>query len=384
MRRKLRIGVTCYPTFGGSGVVATSVGVGMAALGHKVHFISYDLPRRLERFTEGVYFHEVELIENPVFLNPPYTLALASKMVDVATYHDLDVMHVHYAVPHATSAYLAKQIMAEKAPKIITTLHGTDITLVGSERTYLPITRFSIMQSDAVTAPSKYLRAATYDKLNIPTTCPIDVISNFVDTEEYAPKECTTSKSIKSCLDIPSNEKVLAHVSNFRPVKRVADVVRIFAEVQKQIPSRLFLVGDGPDRANIEAQVRDLKLTDKVNFLGKQDSTADVLNCCDVFLLPSNNESFGLAALEAMSCGLPVVASNTEGIPEVVTQGKNGFLSPVGDVAGMSRDVIKLLTDRSLYNDLSQEARKTAVEKFSMKAKLLEYEDLYYRVLAIT
>lgn len=382
MRRKLKIGVTCYPTFGGSGVVAASVGMGLAKLGHKVHFVSYAVPRRVERFTEGVFFHEVELIENPVFLNPPYTLALASKLVDVASYHSLDVLHVHYAVPHATSAYLARQIMGEKAPKIITTLHGTDITLVGSERTYLPITRFSIMESDAVTAPSKFLKAATYDKLNIPTECPIDVISNFVDTSVFKPRSASYEKTVRACLGIEESEKVLAHVSNFRPVKRVADVIRVFAKVREVMAARLFMVGDGPERANAEALVRELGLDHQVFFLGKQESTAEILQSSDLFLLPSSNESFGLAALEAMACGAPVVASNAEGIPEVVTNGETGFLSPVGDVAGMSEGALRILNDQKLYRTMSDNA-VSAAAGFSMDSKLKDYESLYYRVLGM-
>lgn len=383
MKRRLKIGVTCYPTFGGSGVVAASVGMGLARLGHKVHFISYAVPRRVERFTEGVFFHEVELIENPVFLNPPYTLALASKIVDVASYHSLDVLHVHYAVPHATSAYLARQIMGDKAPKIITTLHGTDITLVGSERTYLPITRFSIMESDAVTAPSKFLKAATYDKLNIPTECGIDVISNFVDVEAFKPSEVPYEKRVRARLGVDASEKVLAHVSNFRPVKRVSDVVRVFAKIREEMAAKLLLVGDGPERANVEALVRELGLDRQVYFLGKQESTAEILQSADLFLLPSNNESFGLAALEAMACGVPVVASNAEGIPEVVMNGENGFLSGVGDIADMTRNALRILKDDELYKTISANARATATSRFAMESKLKDYESLYYRVLGI-
>ena len=304
MDKKLKIGITCYPTFGGSGVVATEVGMAMAARGHKVHFICYDVPRRLDRFMENVYFHEVEVRDNPLFTYPPYSLALASKMVEVVEYEGLDLLHVHYAVPHATSAYLARKILAEKSPKIITTLHGTDITLVGNERSYLPITRFSIIKSDGVTAPSHFLKHATYDKLNVPTDSEIEIIPNFIDTSKYLPRKQAQCRDIRKALPgCTENKKVMVHISNFRPVKRISDVVSVFNLVSQKVDSHLVLVGDGPERSKIERLVHEKGLSENVSFLGKQESIVEILQNGDLFLLPSKNESFGLAALEAQSCG---------------------------------------------------------------------------------
>ncbi|MBX7139058.1 MAG: N-acetyl-alpha-D-glucosaminyl L-malate synthase BshA [Oligoflexia bacterium] len=381
--RKLRIGITCYPTYGGSGVIATEIGMGMAKRGHRVHFICSDVPRRLDRFTENIFFHEVETHEYPLFPFPHYDLALASKMVEVATYEKLDLLHVHYAVPHATSAYLARQILGRGAPKIITTLHGTDITLVGHERGYLPITRFSITQSTAVTAPSMFLKHATYDKLNVPTDFPIEVIPNFVDTSVFKPIEGPSQKFLKHCAACKEKEPVLTHISNFRPVKRVEDVVRVFEIVQREIPCGLVFVGDGPTRYNAEALVRELGLEQRVCFLGKQESIAEVLQGSTVFLLPSKNESFGLAALEAMSCGVPVVASKAEGLPEVVLHGETGFLSEVGDVSDMAANVLRLLREPALYRKLSHAGRKLAVEKYEFEKLMTRYEEYYFQVLGL-
>ena len=367
-RESLKIGITCYPTFGGSGVIATEIGMAMARRGHQVHFISYDIPRRLNRFTDNIYFHEVEVKEYPLFQYPPYSLGLASKIVDVATYEGLDLLHAHYAVPHATSAYLAAQVLADKAPKIITTLHGTDITLVGNERSYLPITRFSIMKSDGVTAPSQYLRQATYDKLNIPSSSPISVIPNFVDTTHYSP---TTERDFTALSKIfgrcSAEEKIIVHVSNFRPVKRVPDVIRVFEKVNREENAHLVLIGDGPERSSVENLVRELELCDKVCFLGKQESFVNILQHADVFLLPSESESFGLAALEAMSCGVPVVASNTDGIPEVIADKETGFLSEVGDIESMSKNVLHILQQEENRKTLSKAARKRVEEEFELE-----------------
>ena len=378
-RRPLNIGITCYPTYGGSGVIATELGMAMAARGHRVHFIAYDIPRRLNRFLDNVFFHEVELRENPVFLNPPYTLALCSKMVDVATNEKIDLLHVHYAVPHATSAYLAKQILRARAPKILTTLHGTDITLVGHDRSYLPITRFSIEQSDEVTAPSQFLKEATFQKLGISPDRSLLVIPNFVDIDEFKPltgdTPCAPRPRLSEC---STNDKVLIHVSNFRPVKQVDQVVKVFDLVQKQIPCHLILVGDGPERSSIEQLVKELGLRKKVCFFGKQDSVAEILQRSHVFLLPSKNESFGLAALEAMSCGIPVVASRVEGIPEVVIDGEVGFLATPDDVEEMAKHTLTLLKDDALYSRMSKQARKLAVEKYSKEALATQFENLYY------
>ena len=380
--KSLRIGITCYPTYGGSGVVATEIGMEMARRGHRVHFICYDVPRRLDRFTENVYFHEVEISEYPLFEFTPYSLALASKMVEVCTYEELQILHVHYAIPHAASAYLAKKILGEKAPKVITTLHGTDITLVGNDRSYLPITRFTITESDGITAPSKYLRAATYDKLNVSTKYDIEIIPNFVDLKKFAPVPERNQQQVNKMLGAcPKSEKILTHVSNFRPVKRLSDVISVFAEVHKQIPCHLVLVGDGPERSRIENLVHERGLTKSVCFMGKLQDFTEVLQCSDLFLLPSETESFGLAALEALSCGVPVVASRIGGVPEVVTHGEVGFLSDVGDIADMSKHALKLLTDDNLLRQFSQNARNRAVELFSQEKMCDRYESYYYEIL---
>lgn len=382
MNDKLTVGIVCYPTFGGSGVVATEIGMGLAARGHKVHFISYDVPRRLDTLRDNIFFHEVEVRDYPLFTYPPYSLALTSKMVEVATYERLDILHVHYAVPHATSAYLAHQILGKQAPKIITTLHGTDITLVGSDRSYLPITRFSITESDAVTAPSEYLRRATYDKLNVPTATHIEVIPNFVDTELYKPATELEMSNRAQVLGICKNaEKVITHVSNFRAVKRVTDVVKIFAKIAANFKAHLILVGDGPERSNVERLVHDLNLVGKVCFLGKQNSFEKILKVSDLFLLPSESESFGLAALEAMSCGVPVIASDVHGIPEVVKDGVVGFLSDVGDVEKMGADAVRLLGDKKLHDAFRNAARKVVEDNYKQTDLVPRYEQYYWKVL---
>lgn len=380
--RPLQIGISCYATYGGSGVIAAEIGMAMARRGHRVHFIGNDVPRRLDRFQENIYFHEVELQDYPVFVTPPYALSLASKMVEVSTYEKLDLLHVHYAVPHATSAYLARQVLGDKAPKIITTLHGTDITLVGNARSYLPITRFSIMESDGITAPSQYLKQATYDKLNVPTSLPIEVIGNFIDGERFKPAECHTVEKVKTCFkEHTGRERILVHTSNFRPVKRISDVVKIFALVQKQIPTRLLLIGDGPERSRVEDEVRAAGLNENVRFLGKLETFEDILQQSDVFLLPSESESFGLAALEAMACGIPVVASRAGGIPEVVVHGKTGFLSDVGDVQDMANNVLTILNDSTLAESMCRESRKRAVDTFAMEHLVNRYETYYEQIL---
>ena len=380
--RQLRIGITCYPTFGGSGVIATEIGMALARRGHRVHFICYDVPRRLDRFMENVFFHEVEVHDYPLFVYPPYPLSLASKIVEVTTYEKLDLLHVHYAVPHATSAYLAKQVLGDAAPKIITTLHGTDITLVGNDRSYLPITRFSIQQSDGVTAPSNYLRHATYDKLNISTDTRIEIIPNFVDIEHYRPgnpeAEPMLPHILKRCTKL---DKIITHVSNFRAVKRIPDVIRVFAKIQEQLPAHLVLIGDGPERSKAESLARELGIAERVCFLGKQDEFVPVLQESHLFLLPSETESFGLAALEAMSCGVPVIASNVHGIPEVIQNGKTGYLTEVGDVDAMAAAAIEVLSDCDLHLQLSKNARNRAVEFYSLPAIIDRYEAYYYEVL---
>ncbi|MCB0343683.1 MAG: N-acetyl-alpha-D-glucosaminyl L-malate synthase BshA [Bdellovibrionales bacterium] len=382
--KQLCIGITCFPTFGGSGVVAAEIGMAMAKRGHKIHFIAYDVPRRLERFTENIYFHEVEVSEYPLFAYTPYSLALSSKMVEVASYEKLDLFHVHYAVPHATSAYLAKQVLGASAPKVITTLHGTDITLVGNDRSYLPITRFSIMESDGVTTPSLYLKHATYDKLNVASSKEIAVIPNFVDTERYQPvtreDRCGLMHLLGKCA---GSGHILTHVSNFRPVKRLTDVIEIFKRVNEESPSHLILVGDGPERSRIENMVRTLGLESKVCFLGKQDTFTRVLQNSDLFLLPSENESFGLAALEAMACGVPVIASNAEGIPEVVADGETGYLSEIGNVDDMARNALALLTNPKKHEAFSRAARERVVKQYSLPKLIEDYEQYYYKVLGL-
>jgi len=379
-RQPLKIGMVCYPTYGGSGVVASEIGMGMARRGHQVHFIAAGMPRRLDRFMEKIYFHEVELRDYPVFVAPPYEISLASKIVEVATYEKLDLLHVHYAVPHATSAYLARQVLAEAAPKIITTLHGTDITLVGNDRTYLPITRFSIMESDGVTTPSQYLKGATYDKLNVPSKKEIEVIPNFVDIELFKP--CEAKRPGAPCFSgKAAEEPTLIHISNFREVKRIPDIIEIFERTNKQVPCRLVLIGTGPERSRIEAMVHEKKLEGRVVFLGKLETFVEFLQGSSIFLLPSETEGFGLAALEAMSCGVPVVASTAGGIPEVVVEGETGFLSDVGDIEEMTASVLKILKDPALHARMSAAARKRVVTEFSFEKLITQYENYYYETL---
>jgi N-acetyl-alpha-D-glucosaminyl L-malate synthase BshA len=393
--RALRVGIVCYPTFGGSGVVATEIGLALAARGCRVHVLSYEMPSRLDHFVENVLFHEVATPSYPLLEHSPYTLALASKIVEVTRYEGLDVLHVHYAVPHATSAYLARQILGPDAPRIVTTLHGTDITLVGSDPSFLPITRFSILASDGVTTPSAYLRQATHDLLDVPASTPIEVIPNFVDTARFTPTPRRTlaevhplpASATASALPVSHGSAppaVLTHVSNFRPLKRVDDVIRIFAEVHKRAsrPTALLLVGDGPERSRAEALVRQLGLGGAVAFLGKMVSFVEVLQASDVFLLPSESESFGLAALEALSCGVPVVASHVGGLPEVVPDGEVGYLAPVGDVATMADRVLRLLGDPALYRRLSDAARARAVAHYQITPAVDRYQAYYERVLA--
>jgi L-malate glycosyltransferase len=385
MQARLRIGISCYASMGGSGVVATEIGICMARRGHRVHFVCNDVPRRLhrDRFIDNIFLHHVDVRNYPVFPHAPYALAVASKMTEVASYEKLDLFHVHYAVPHATSAFLMKEVLGKDAPRVITTLHGTDITLVGIDRAYLPITRFSIARSDGVTAPSKYLKHATYDKLNVSTEVPIEVIPNFIDTELYTPVWTSKGAVSRESIFPPGDTRVIAHVSNFRAVKRVDDVVRVFAEVIREVPSRLMLIGDGPERSRIEAMVRDFGLTEHVRFLGNLDGVVELLQRCDLFILPSENEGFGLAALEAMSCGVPVIATRVEGLPEVVVDGTTGFLFGVGDTARMARAAKEILMDPSLHANLAQNARNRALE-FRVESVIPKYEEYYYRVLERT
>jgi N-acetyl-alpha-D-glucosaminyl L-malate synthase BshA len=377
MAESLRIGITCYPTYGGSGVIATELGTELSRRGHRVHVISYALPRRLERYTENLFFHEVEINPYPLFEYPPYSLALASKMAEVATYERLDLLHVHYAVPHATSAYLARAILRERSPRIVTTLHGTDITLVGNERSLLPITRLSIERSDGVTAVSQYLRAATYDKLNVSSDTRIEVIPNFVDTEVFKPGAASSCV----CRLVQPGEKVLCHVSNFRPVKRILDVMAVFRTVARKLPARLLLVGDGPDRSAAERYAHENGIADQVNALGKQDSINEILACADLLLLLSNTESFGLSALEALACGVPVIATRTGGLPELVEHGKVGYLAEIGDVETMSQLAIELLEDDQRRAAFGAAGRALALERFRTESVVDAYEAFYRTVL---
>ncbi len=382
MTRPLNIGITCFPTFGGSGVIASDVGLAMAARGHRVHFIARDLPVRLRGGHAGVLFHEVAEMDYPVLEHSgTYPLALASKMIDVALHEHLDILHVHYAVPHATAAWMAAQVLGPKAPRVVTTLHGTDITLVGRDPSLLPITRFSILQSDAVTTPSAALRQETYANLDIPADFPLEVIPNFVDTRRFTPQR---RRDVLRALfpSFSDDEGVLFHVSNFRPVKRIADVVDIFRRVAAQQPARLVLVGDGPDRTHAERQVREAGLSARVVFLGKQDAFEEVLGAADVFVLPSASESFGLAALEAMACGVPVVASNVGGLPEVVEHGVTGFLAPVGDTAAMASHVLTLLREKAVRKECSVRARGAVEARYQPEPAVARYEAVYRRVLA--
>lgn len=372
----MKIGITCYPTYGGSGVVATELGKALAKRGHQIHFISYALPFRLNNFVENVFFHEVETSSYPLFEFPLYSLALASKMVEVAEFEKLDLLHVHYAIPHASSAYLAKQMLkGKKDLKVITTLHGTDITLVGLEPSFLPLVKFSIEESDGVTAVSRFLKEKTLTNYNIEKD--IEVIPNFIDTNVYKPLEVSEFKKHVS----PNGEKILMHTSNFRQVKRVSDTIRIFEQIYKEVNSKLILVGDGPDRSDCERLCRQLNLCDHIKFLGKQDGLIDILNAADVFLIPSQSESFGLAALEAMACGVPVVSSSVGGLPELIRHNESGFIAEIGDIDRMSKYVLDLLTNEKKYELFAQSARNRAVELFDIEKVLPLYEQYYHKVL---
>lgn len=372
----MKIGITCYPTYGGSGVIATELGKELALLGHEIHFISYAIPFRLEHYIKNIYFHEVETSNYPLFEFPLYSLSLASKMVEVATFENLDLLHVHYAIPHATSGYLAKEILkGKKDLKVITTLHGTDITLVGLEPSFTHLIKFSIEKSDGVTAVSRNLKEQSI--VNYQLEKEIEVIPNFVDTNHYKPMDATAMRRNIA----PNGEKILIHISNFRVVKRVPDTIRILEKVNKEIPTKLILVGDGPDRSECERLCRELNLCDKVIFLGKQEALIEILNCADLFLIPSQSESFGLAALEAMSCGLPVISSTVGGLPELVLHNETGFIAQIGDVERMAKYVIDLLTNEKKYNLFSKNARRRAVENFDKSIVIPKYIEYYDKVL---
>jgi L-malate glycosyltransferase len=371
----MKVGITCYPSYGGSGVVATEMGKELAALGHEIHFISYAIPIKLNTTNELIHFHEVEMLNYPLFEHPPYALALATKMAEVAINQDLDLLHVHYAIPHSVSAYLAKQMLLPRKLPVVTTLHGTDITLVGNDRSYLPITKFSIEKSDGVTAVSVYLRDLTYVEFDIKR--PIEMIPNFVNCDVF---QRASQGDFKSKF-APKGEKILVHVSNFRPVKRVTDVVEIFDRVRKRIPSRLLMIGDGPERSSAEWSVRSKGLSCQVLFLGKQESIAEILSIADLMLLPSETESFGLVALEAMACEVPVIASRVGGLPEVVRDGVDGYLAGAHDVGTMAARAIELLSDPSRHRAMGQNARSNALKRFCAPSIIAHYEDYYRQVI---
>jgi N-acetyl-alpha-D-glucosaminyl L-malate synthase BshA len=376
----VKIGITCYPTYGGSGALATELGIALARRGHEIHFITYKQPFRLPSFLPGIYFHEVDVGRYPLFEYPPYDLALAVRMHEVVLAHGLDLLHCHYAIPHATSAWIAKEMLRPTRPdiRVVTTLHGTDITIVGQDPSFRPITKFSIEKSDGLTAVSRYLQQETLTTFGC-TACRIEVIPNFVDEHVY---DRTKYDSVFS-EQAPAGTRVLMHVSNFRPVKRVRDVVGIFARVQREIPAVLVMVGDGPDRVDAEAEARELGIQDKVFFLGKIDAVAPLLAGADLFLLPSSNESFGLSALEALACGVPVIGAKAGGIPEVVRDGETGVLCPVGDIEGMSRAAISILKDRDRWQLMSDLAAADARERFSLDAIVSQYEAFYEYALAL-
>ncbi|PSL35982.1 N-acetyl-alpha-D-glucosaminyl L-malate synthase BshA [Chitinophaga ginsengisoli] len=374
----MRIGIVCYPTYGGSGVLATELGKALADKGHMVHFITYQQPVRLNAFHANIYYHEVQVPTYPLFDFPPYESALSSTMVDVILNQQLDLLHVHYAIPHASTAYLAKQIVSKQGRTVpfITTLHGTDITLVGKDKTYAPVVTFSINESDAITAVSNNLREETYKSFQIEKD--IEVIYNFVDTERFKRRDAELLHFRNAIA--PNGEKILLHVSNFRKVKRVPDVVKVFQKVREQVPVKLLLVGDGPDRPAIEAMCRDMHLCGDIRFVGKQEQLEDVMSIADLFLLPSEYESFGLAALEAMAAEVPVISSNAGGLPEVNIHGKTGYLSPVGDVDSMAEHALRLLQNEELLASMRKGALEQA-QRFHIDNIIPQYEALYEEVM---
>ncbi len=372
----MKIGIVCYPTFGGSGVVATELGKELALKGHQVHFITYTQPIRLDFFNENLFYHEVNISSYPLFQYPPYESALAGKMVDVVKYEKLDLLHVHYAIPHATSAFLAKQILKEEGIDIpvVTTLHGTDITVVGKDATYKPMVTFSINHSDGVTSVSDDLRKETFETFKI--TNEIEVIPNFVDLERFHKQKKDHFKKI-IC---PEGEKLLVHISNFRKVKRIDDIIYTFGELKKQIPAKLLLIGDGPERPKMEKLCRELKLCDDIRFIGKLDAIEEVLSVADLFFMPSEKESFGLAALEAMACEVPVISTNAGGLPELVINGVNGFMSEVGDIADMTKNALFILADENL--ETFKTNALTRAKEFDIKNIVPQYEAYYRKIIA--
>lgn len=378
----MRIGITCYPTYGGSGVVATELGIELAALGHEVHFISYSQPFRLTGREAGIFYHEVPVSNYPLFEFPPYDLALASRMAEVAEYYKLDLLHVHYAIPHSVAALLARQMLAERGKRLpfVTTLHGTDITLVGMDRSYLPITRYAIDQSDGVTSISAYLKGVTETSFGVKR--PIEVVHNFVNCDVYKPFTDAEARMTARRRFAADDEFLLVHLSNFRPVKRVTDVVEVFAQIADQVPAQLILIGDGPDRSTAEWLSHTLEIQDRVHFLGKQDRVNELLPLADLMLMPSEMESFGLAALEAMACQTPAIATRVGGVPELITDDVDGMLFEIRDVDGMAAAAIALLLDRERHEAMRKAARKTAQDRFCSTKILPRYVEFYESILA--
>ncbi|AYD47797.1 N-acetyl-alpha-D-glucosaminyl L-malate synthase BshA [Arachidicoccus soli] len=371
----MRIGIVCYPTFGGSGVLATELGKALATKGHDVHFITYRQPVRLNEFNANIFYHEVRVPEYPLFEYPPYELALSSTLVDVIIRHDLDLLHVHYAIPHASAAYMAKQIVKEKTGRsvpFVTTLHGTDITLVGKDKTYEPVVTFSINESDAITAVSNNLKEETLKFFSIKKE--IDVIYNFVDIDRFNKKPIDAFKKAVA----PKGEKILVHASNFRKIKRVCDVTKIFAKVREEIPCKLLMVGDGPERPKCEEYINKLGLENDVRFMGKQEQIEEILAISDLFVIPSEYESFGLAALEAMAAHVPVLSSNVGGLPEINIEGETGFLFEVGDIETAAKKALHLLSDEVYLQKIKDQAHKHALQ-FDIKKIIPLYEKLYGR-----
>mgnify|MGYP006266252995 FL=1 len=372
----MKIGIVCYPTYGGSGVVATELGLGLAQRGHEIHFITYKRPARLSHFQENVFYHEVDTNDYPLFEYTPYDSALASKLVDVVKYENLDLLHVHYAIPHAMVAYIAKKVLLTEGRYVptITTLHGTDITLVGQHKAFRPVVEFSINKSDGVTAVSNSLREQTYDYFNINKD--IEVLHNFIDFKRFRKSNKDHFKKAIA----PEGEPIVTHLSNFRKVKRVDDVIRVFHQIRAQMPAKLLLIGDGPERRDAESLCRKLKLCDDIRFLGKQDAVEELLAVSDLLIMPSAKESFGLAALEAMACEVPVISTNAGGLPEVNTHGKTGFLSDVGDVDDMAHNALQLLQNPDLLSTFRKNALQRAQE-FDISNVLPRYEAYYESIL---
>lgn len=380
--RPLRVGIVCYGRFGGSGIMATEIGLALAERGHSVHFLSKDVPRRYDRRVDGVFFHGVEARDHPVLEHPLYTLALASRIADVARWESLDLVHAHYAVPHAAALFLAGAALGEAAPKAVLTLHGTDVTEVGSDPSYRPVTRFAIEAMDGVTVPSEHLRREAAARFDLAAGFDLRVLPNFVDTAAFAPAAGDGGRCLARLFGSEEPAFAIVHVSNFRPVKRTGDVAAVFERVAREVPARLVLIGDGPDRQAVETRLRDAGLGDRVRFLGMQEHFADLLARADVFLLPSAEESFGLAALEAQSCGVPVVASETGGLPGVVRDGETGLLAPPGDVEAFAAAVLRVAKDPALHAAMRRAARAHVLASFRKEDVMDRYEAFYREVLA--